>query len=261
MASDGVSHSIGDVHSIGGTLWVAMGDGASPEAFDPRAYRAYDERAYNGKILRVSRSGAGLPGHPFCRGRPLTLVCAKVWAKGLRNPFRFGVSGLQVLAGDVGAGYVEEIDRVRPGRDYGWPCFEGAFQTGGYDHRPRCRALYALERRRPSTIAEPALQYRHDFRGAVVVGGPIAGAAYPPPLRGRMVYAEFIRGWLKAAPLVGPGRLGGSVTIGTGLGTPVDLERRANGNIVYVNYGQHQPGAGTVCEIVRAGAGGGSACR
>ena len=40
--------------------------------------------------MHVDRNGNGLPGHPFCPADTnLTHVCTKVYAKGLRNPFRF----------------------------------------------------------------------------------------------------------------------------------------------------------------------------
>ena len=114
-----------------GTLWFGMGDGSDWSRVDPRALRTYDEQAFAGKVMHVDRNGNGLPGHPFCPSDTnLTHVCTKVYAKGLRNPFRFTLrDGTNPVIADVGWENYEEIDLSAPGRNYGWPCWEGPSQT------------------------------------------------------------------------------------------------------------------------------------
>src|SRR5215211_4573744 len=120
-------HVIGTVRSdpTDGTLWVGSGD-SHPFAVDGTSYRPLDVRTYAGKILHVDRNGRGLPNHPFCPNEvDLTDVCTKIYAKGFRNPFRFTLRpGKGPVVGDVGNGH-EELDLIRPGGNYGWPCYEG----------------------------------------------------------------------------------------------------------------------------------------
>jgi glucose/arabinose dehydrogenase len=93
-----------------GTLLVAAGDGASynqvdsgglyPDCFGPGkldptqdigAFRAQWIGSYSGKILRLDpATGLGLPSNPFYTGDPAA-VESKVWAYGLRSPYRFCV--------------------------------------------------------------------------------------------------------------------------------------------------------------------------
>ena len=98
-----------------GTLWLGSGDGADWSRVDPRG-AAHLRRAE----LRRARSctstatATGLPGHPFCpTDTDLTQVCTKLYAKGLRNPFRFTLRpGTGPVVGDVGWEKWEEIDLV-----------------------------------------------------------------------------------------------------------------------------------------------------
>ena len=80
-------------------------------------------------------------------GQPdnLSGVCAKLYAKGFRNPFRFSLRpGSTPLVGDVGWNTREEIDLLQPGRNYGWPCYEGTIHTPGYSDDSRCATEYAV---------------------------------------------------------------------------------------------------------------------
>ena len=114
------------VHSLGtlisdprdGTLWVGNGDNALPGSDDPHARDAQDVNGMSGKVLHVDREGNGLPGHPFCPADDdLTHNCTKVYARGLRNPYRFRLrpSDFVPIAGDVGLESREEVDVIRPG--------------------------------------------------------------------------------------------------------------------------------------------------
>lgn len=121
-------HVIGTVRSDpeDGTLWVGTGDTHAP-LVDARSYRPYDESTFAGKIIHVERNGQGLSDHPFCSADTnLSHTCTKLYAKGFRNPFRFSVrSGKGPVVGDVGSEHREELDLLKPGRNYGWPCYGG----------------------------------------------------------------------------------------------------------------------------------------
>lgn len=164
------SHGAGTlVFSPDGTLLLSCGDGASYETFDHGgptsgssntaladgiittaenvgAWRAQLVASHNGKILRIDpATGDGVPSNPFyVPGSPRD-PRSRVWAMGLRNPFRMCLrpgTGSTVAAdgnpgtlyiGDVGWGWWEEINVCRVARtNFGWPYFEGLEPRGGY---------------------------------------------------------------------------------------------------------------------------------
>lgn len=115
-----------------GFLYIGTGDGGS--ANDPDN-RAQSDATLLGKMLRIDVSG-GLgsgytipPSNPFAGG---ALPLPEIWAKGLRNPYRFSFDRVMgdLYIGDVGQNAREEID-VEPmgapgGANYGWRLMEGS---------------------------------------------------------------------------------------------------------------------------------------
>lgn len=94
----------------GGYLFVSTGDAQRREEAQQRDSLA-------GKILRITPDGAPAPGNPF--GSP-------VWSLGHRN-----VQGLaldadgSLWASEFGDKTSDELNRILPGNDYGWPEAEG----------------------------------------------------------------------------------------------------------------------------------------
>lgn len=164
------SHSVGTLQfGSDGSLLVSCGDGASYETFDHGgptsgssntalsdgiitqaedvgAWRAQLVHSLAGKVLRIDpATGDGLPDNPFYNPASPRAPASRVWALGLRNPFRMTLrpgtgSPLRGQAdpgtlyiGDVGWGWWEEINVCnRPGQNFGWPYFEGLEPRGGY---------------------------------------------------------------------------------------------------------------------------------
>ncbi|MBJ6119118.1 PQQ-dependent sugar dehydrogenase [Pontibacter sp. BT310] len=171
-----ISHGVGSlVFGEDGSLLVSAGDGATangvdfgyfpndpmndtfvPQALadgiitskeDVGAFRAQQIQSYNGKILRIDpATGNGLPTNPFYDASKPNAVASKVWALGLRNPFRFTIKpgtgsatspGI-LYVGDVGWMDWEEISVVnKGGMNLGWPMFEGLMEQPSYFEKAR----------------------------------------------------------------------------------------------------------------------------
>jgi glucose/arabinose dehydrogenase len=101
-----------------GYLYISTGEAGLR---DP----AQDKASLNGKILRVTRDGTPAPGNPFPGSR--------VWTFGHRN-----VQGLawdkagNMFASELGQNTWDELNRIEPGRNYGWPILEGISHRAGF---------------------------------------------------------------------------------------------------------------------------------
>jgi glucose/arabinose dehydrogenase len=184
-----------------GKLLVGTGDGGS--AGDP-ANRAQSLGSDLGKILRIDpKDGRGLKDNPYP-------VNNRVWALGLRNPWRFSFdTNGDLYIGDVGQNKVEEIDVVAPplqrGANYGWSVFEG-------DTVFKEKELLTLG----GPLIQPALTYLHSSGGCSVTGGLVYRGRMVPALHGTYVYGDYCAG-----KLLGARRLPHGLTEPTPLGVRV----------------------------------------
>jgi glucose/arabinose dehydrogenase len=163
-----------------GRLYVGLGDGGA--AGDP-GDRAQSSETLLGKIVRISS--------------PQSSARVAVYAKGLRNPWRFSFDRRTgaLWIGDVGQNAREEIDylapRRRPGANLGWSAYEGS-------------TVYNAERaaRLPrSAVVWPVTEYgRSD--GASVIGGFVYRGSAIPRLRGWYLYGDWAsaRVWALRGP-------------------------------------------------------------
>jgi glucose/arabinose dehydrogenase len=140
------NHNGGDLH-IGndGDLYVSVGDGGT----NPRgsgSSAAQDLSLLNGKILRITTSGAVPPDNPFVGApearscatagisAPTTAKCTEIYDYGLRNPFRFAfdpnTDATRFYINDVGQSTWEEVDAGGSGLNYGWDSREGFCNMG-----------------------------------------------------------------------------------------------------------------------------------
>jgi glucose/arabinose dehydrogenase len=94
-----------------GFLYVGTGDGGEPS-------NAQDLNSLGGKILRITPEGEAPQDNPF--------PDSPVYSYGHRN-----VEGLtwdangQLYASEFGSNRYDEVNRIEPGRNYGWPEVEG----------------------------------------------------------------------------------------------------------------------------------------
>ncbi|MEO1450537.1 MAG: PQQ-dependent sugar dehydrogenase, partial [Bacteroidota bacterium] len=165
------SHGVGTIlFGEDGTLLATLGDGASFNGddlgggvhgdyavqalidgiLDPNedvgAFRSQMLNSLNGKVIRIDpNTGEGVASNPFYDAMNPGSTRSKVWALGLRNPFRMtrkpgtgshyatdGDPGI-LFVGDVGSGTWEEMNVVtQPGMNFGWPMYEGMDVSPGY---------------------------------------------------------------------------------------------------------------------------------
>jgi len=93
-----------------GFLYAATGDSQQPNT-------AQDVNSLNGKILRLTRTGAAAPGNPSGR---------RFISMGHRNPQGLAWDSADRLwAGEFGNATWDEVNHIVPGANYGWPRCEG----------------------------------------------------------------------------------------------------------------------------------------
>jgi glucose/arabinose dehydrogenase len=152
-----------------GRLYAGVGDAT-------RGSAAQQADSLNGKILRMNPDGSVPADNPFAGSR--------VWSLGHRN-----VQGLawdrsgRLWATEFGQDRVDEVNLIRPGRNYGWPEVEGRGDTrGGRFANPRVTW--------PTSAASPsgaAIAGRRLYVGALQGRGlwrvPLRGASTGRPVR------------------------------------------------------------------------------
>jgi glucose/arabinose dehydrogenase len=241
ITADFYWHTIGTVRSdpTDGTLWLGSGD-SHPGDLNDLSWRPYNPNSFAGKIIHIDRNGKGLPNHPYCpEDTNLDHVCTKIYAMGFRNPFRFHLRpGKGPVVGDVGSGRKEEVDFIQPGRNYGWPCYEGTDRPGSRSWHDICKELYAKEGT-PAGATPPNWEYAHPpGGGASVTVGPIYdGSTYPSHYRGDLFVGDYVQGWLKRLEIDENDQVTGVHDFATGLPPGVDLEMHPSGDLSDVRIG------------------------
>jgi len=217
------------------TLRVTSGDGADYVKVDQLALRSQRIDSYSGKILSVTKDGKGLPSNPFYDGNPDS-VRSKVWAYGLRNPFRSALvyNGLGMFVCQVGWVAWEAMFYLRAGQNGGWPCWEGSHVQELYAQFPECQALYNRGTNVDGANTFPAYEYSHNDKQACIICGAWSyGKAYGPATRGLFFIADYIDGLLKVFRPQGSLITAAPQIIGT-LSSPVGIYQSPIDDMLYI---------------------------
>ncbi|MBU8914915.1 sorbosone dehydrogenase family protein [Bacillus sp. FJAT-29953] len=120
-----------------GKLYVTTGDATVPES-------AQNRGSINGKILRMNLDGTIPANDPFPN--------SYVYSYGHRNPQGLVWIGETLYASEHGQSAHDEINRIKPGANYGWPVIQGTerkagmvtplFQSGNETWAPSGMAAY-----------------------------------------------------------------------------------------------------------------------
>jgi hypothetical protein len=187
-----------------GYLYAGMGDGGS--GGDPLE-AGQDDATLLGKMLRLDVDVdsppyyAVPPSNPNAgAGDPLGLI----WAKGLRNPWRFSFDRANgdLYVADVGQNDWEEIDWVpgtsTGGENYGWDVFEA---DACYDPPPHFGSCP------PTTgFTMPVFAYNHNSgtpTGCSVTGGFVYRGCAMPDLRGTYFYSDYCSPFVRTFEVAG----------------------------------------------------------
>jgi glucose/arabinose dehydrogenase len=228
-----------DVHAMttvlapdDGTLWVSIGDSADFRFVDPLAFKSLNVNEGYGKIVRIWPNGDGVASNPYYDSRQPSSWKSRVYASGFRSPFRFSLdpaNGAPIL-GEVGWQSYEEINIIRAGDNYGWPCWEGVTPTMGYKDYAECVGV---------NNSKPLYHYNHGPMGTSVTGGIVyTGKSYPAEYRGAYFFGDY------ASQRVYTLRYDSSGTLtrhpeangfASGQGFPVKFDSMVNGDIVYAD--------------------------
>ena len=151
------------------TLFVSTGDD------DKGSETAQDTRDLRGKILHINRDGSPAEGNLYFDGEDGD---PRVWAYGLRNPWRFNLQpeSENLFIGDVGDRTWEEINLGFRGGNFGWKLAEGPDPPG------------------VPGVRYPIYSYPHTSRGGnTITGGDHARANnFPERYEGNYFFGDYV---------------------------------------------------------------------
>lgn len=171
-----------------GMLWTAFGDGGG--GGDPLG-NAQNFNALLGSMLRIDVN----TGNPYAipASNPFVGQAGRrgeIWAKGLRNPWRFAFdqpTGILYIA-DVGQNAREEVNAnaySSGGLNYGWNIMEGL-------------TCYNATTCNQTGLILPVIDYPHGTGDCSVTGGYVYRGSAIDGLQGHYLYSDYCGGWLKS---------------------------------------------------------------
>jgi glucose/arabinose dehydrogenase len=173
-----------------------MGDGGSQD--DPNG-NGQNDAVLLGKLLRLDVDVDDPPYYRVPADNPRAAAGAPhalIWAKGLRNPWRFAFDrgGGELYIADVGQNRLAEIDVLPAGHpggaNFGWDIFEG-----NRCHEPPPGTAQCPEQVAPFT--PPIFEYSH-AEGCSITGGYVYRGCALPDLRGEYFFSDYCEPFIRS---------------------------------------------------------------
>lgn len=219
-------HNGGDLaFAPDGTLYASFGDGGG---LGDRFQNAQDFSTVLGAVIRITPRPGEDPPHVAPADNPFVNVDgvdARIWANGVRNPFRFSFDEpTQTLwLADLGQQCIEEINALGPdeaGANLGWNVFEGDGPFLG-------------ELAEGQVHRAPEHAYWHTGRWCAVIGGHVYRGEAIESLVGSYVFTDLCGGGIGVAPADGSGLVAYPLPVER----PVDITADADGELYIVTIG------------------------
>lgn len=195
--------------------------------------KAQSLRDLRGKVLRIGFDGSIPTNNPFAKTPDAQ---AAIFTRGHRQPWSLDLdapTGSILLAengGDVADDY-DEVNRLVPGGNFGWPKIFG----DGWSTSTRTN--------RVDGFVSPWFTYKRNTgascTGATLYRAPAKGGGYPSKYAGALFYADFARKSVRSAPVdPATGKPGESEPFMQG-GTagPVALRLGPDGALYFITHG------------------------
>jgi glucose/arabinose dehydrogenase len=153
----------------GAHLFLTIGDFQQPDT-------AQDASQARGKVLRLNLDGSTPADNPNVSAGG---VQGQTWTTGHRNPYGLAFSpGGQLWLHEMGPRGGDELNRLQPGRNYGWPrVSEGSQYSGVSIPKHATRPEYAAPSAHWTPVISPAGlafyegQMFPNWRGSALIGG------------------------------------------------------------------------------------------
>ena len=195
--------------------------------------KAQSLRDLRGKVLRIGFDGSIPADNPFAKTPDAQ---GAIYTRGHRQPWTLDYdapTGFVLMAengGDLADDY-DEVNRIVPGANYGWPRVFG----GGWSTLTRTNQV--------AGFVSPWFMYKRNAgascTGALIYRPPAAGGGYPSKYHGALFYADFARKSVRTAPVdPSSGKPGESESFMQG-GTagPVALRLGTDGAVYFITHG------------------------
>jgi glucose/arabinose dehydrogenase len=196
------NHNGGSMNIYNNQLYIGVGDTGANATPPTNKFGSCLNQA-NGKILRINLDGSIPTDNPLSNVASVTSCTStgsafgtaapdkRIWAWGLRNPFRFWIdpSGAQagtMWIGDVGEVTREEISVGHGDQHYGYP-----FQEGTTDWGPALLANECMGMTPARACTPPVYDYPHSNGNNCVIGGLIPnGTGWIDPWKSRYIFGD-----------------------------------------------------------------------
>ena len=218
-------------------LYVATGENNQnariTQYCDDPENKAQSVRDLRGKILRIGFDGSIPTNNPYARTPD---AMGAIFTRGHRQPWSIDYdapTGFVLVSengGDLADDY-DEVNRLVPGANFGWPRVFG----DGWSTSSRTNRI--------DGFMSPWFAYKRNSSasctGATIYRAPSAGGGYPAKYHGALFYADFARKSVRTAPVdPSTGKAGESEPFMQGdTAGPVALRLGPDGALYFITHG------------------------